>query len=299
MVRAIDSHQKYLAEIAQYPRISPERERELSTIVRCSRDESEVEAAVQELVHSNLKLVPHCARRFESYLSSRDARISRMDLVGEGNVALLRAARSFDAGYTGGKRKGRALFAPYACRCIRRAMLRAVKLSRLIHVPEYHFKHWRRLRELQEAHGEGASDELLSSELDVNPEVLDMLRCSRSTTMSMLDDLGSSPDGSKWEDWMADERAPLPDREADARDLRRFLMEEMSGLPSRTRRMLCMVFMDERRATLAELAEVFGISAERCRQVCGQGLTRLRRQLEGRLHQVDPTMVDAIAGAAA
>ncbi|MBM4142177.1 MAG: sigma-70 family RNA polymerase sigma factor [Lentisphaerae bacterium] len=302
MLDTSNAYERYVAEIARYPRISSQREAELSRIIRGGRNRRRVEAAVEELVHANLRLVLYCLRSFDSYLRSPDVRVSHMDLVGEGNLALLRAARNFDSGYSRGEPAGGGRHAPfgrYACKCIRLAMLRAVKLSRLIRVPEYHFKYWGRMRALRREHGADLTDELMERELHVNTEVLCMLRRSETTATLMLEDLGREDSESSWEEWMPDNSLASPAQETERKDMRRFLNEEMDRLPARTRRILQLLFMSDSRPTLAELAGLFGISAERCRQVCGQGLERLRAQLEGRLQRVDPSLIPAAPSAAA
>ena len=60
--------------------------------------------------------------------------------------------------------------------------------------------------------------------------------------------------------------------------------------PSKSTDMLARYATNEHAPTLRELSSKFGISSERCRQVCVQGLTRLRRQMAGRRHQIEPDL---------
>src|ERR671918_710793 len=76
----------YLREIAKLPRLSVDEERELGTRIQRDRDES----AVARLVESNLRFVVSYAKRY------RGLGVSFLDLIHEGNLGLLEAARRFD-----------------------------------------------------------------------------------------------------------------------------------------------------------------------------------------------------------
>ncbi len=80
---------KYLADIAQYPPLSPDEERELVRVVRTA---SEPEAWMNErrLIQSNLRLVVSIAEEYRSTATSF------LDLIQEGNLGLLRAVQQYD-----------------------------------------------------------------------------------------------------------------------------------------------------------------------------------------------------------
>ncbi|MEA2571310.1 MAG: polymerase primary sigma factor, partial [Acidobacteriota bacterium] len=77
---------QYLQEIARIPRLTPERERELGHRVQQENDK----AALEELVKSNLRFVVSYAKRY------RNAHVLFLDLINEGNIGLIHAARKFD-----------------------------------------------------------------------------------------------------------------------------------------------------------------------------------------------------------
>ncbi|MGZ5382224.1 MAG: sigma-70 family RNA polymerase sigma factor, partial [Thermoanaerobaculia bacterium] len=82
---------KYLNDIARYAILTPERERELGRIIQCADSSEEVRReAVDELVRGNLRFVVSYAKRFHS------PGISFLDLINEGNIGLIQAARRFD-----------------------------------------------------------------------------------------------------------------------------------------------------------------------------------------------------------
>jgi DNA-directed RNA polymerase sigma subunit (sigma70/sigma32) len=79
----------YLADIARYPTLTADEEREL---IRSIRDAGEPEAGLGErrLIQSNLKLVVSIAERY------RWAALPFLDVIQEGNLGLMRAVRQFD-----------------------------------------------------------------------------------------------------------------------------------------------------------------------------------------------------------
>jgi DNA-directed RNA polymerase sigma subunit (sigma70/sigma32) len=121
-------HESYVRAAAGFSRITPEREFELSRTVITSRSHAAIDRAVNELVESNLLLVLHCLKEFTPYLESSATGLTRMDLVAEGNIGLMNAARNYDA-CRGLPRRARTQprkpsvrFSAYACRSIQNAM---------------------------------------------------------------------------------------------------------------------------------------------------------------------------------
>jgi RNA polymerase primary sigma factor len=76
---------QYLHEIAQIPRLTPEHERELGR-----RVQENDKAALEELVKANLRFVVSYAKRY------RNAHVLFLDLINEGNIGLIHAAKKYD-----------------------------------------------------------------------------------------------------------------------------------------------------------------------------------------------------------
>jgi RNA polymerase primary sigma factor len=76
---------QYLHEIAQVPRLTAERERELG-----KRIQENDKAALEELVKANLRFVVSYAKKY------RNSHVLFLDLINEGNIGLIHAARKFD-----------------------------------------------------------------------------------------------------------------------------------------------------------------------------------------------------------
>ena len=297
MLYARDTYERYLRDISDHDRISPEREAELSKLILSDEDDSQVDAAINELIHANLRLVVHCLKDFDKFLSSPKVRITRMDLIGEGNIGLMKAAQKFNASFSEDAteetpRRAGVRFSTYACKCIKSRMRRALKLARFIHIPEHHFSYWGEMESMRNEHGEGLSDGMMRERLDVSHEVLGLLKKSSTSGICMLEDLSAQEnDSGGWHDFIPNESAPCPAAETGRSDLREFLLQEMDKLPPRTRSMLSMMYFNEQSPTLRQLAKQHGISSERCRQVCVQGLRTLRRQMSSRCARIEPTLM--------
>ena len=112
-----DLHQ-YLNEIRGIPRLTPEQERDLAK--RCAAGD---EAAIRQMVNANLRLVVYIAREYAG------RGVALMDLIQEGSIGLLVAARKFD--YTKEYR-----FSTSATKWIRQGVTRCLmNNSGLIRVP--------------------------------------------------------------------------------------------------------------------------------------------------------------------
>ncbi len=99
---------QYLHEIAQVPRLTPERERELG-----KRVQENDKAALEELVKANLRFVVSYAKKY------RNSHVLFLDLINEGNIGLIHAAKKFDPGKN-------VKFITYAVWWIRQSILHAL-----------------------------------------------------------------------------------------------------------------------------------------------------------------------------
>ena len=305
MSKTRDAYERYLEDISSYPRITPEREAELSHTIMNSKEPQKAEAAINELIHANLRLVVHCLKDFDRFLSASAVRITRMDLIAEGNIGLMKAAQRFNAAFTdetneAATERPNVRFSTYACKCIKSRMRRALKLGRFIHIPEHHFSYWSEMEALKHEHGDALSDDVMREKLDVSNEVLGLLKQSSQSGICMLEDLAAQEsEGGGWHDFIPNESASCPAHETGSSDLRDFLFSEMRTLPPRTRSMLSLLYFNDHAPTLRELAGKYGISSERCRQVCVQGLQRLRRQMASRRHLIEPGILADVEACAA
>jgi RNA polymerase primary sigma factor len=105
---ATDTLHAYLRAIAKLPRATPDEERALARRIQASGGADE--EAVQRLVESNLRFVVSYAKRYRAF------GVPFLDLIHEGNLGLIEAARRFDAGRN-------VKFITYAVWWIRQAIL--------------------------------------------------------------------------------------------------------------------------------------------------------------------------------
>jgi len=100
---------RYLQEIGRYRQLTPDEEKALGTRIQADGDPE----ALRHLVEANLRFVVAYAKRF------RHSRVSLLDLINEGNIGLIQAARKFDPDKN-------VKFITYAVWWIRQAILHAL-----------------------------------------------------------------------------------------------------------------------------------------------------------------------------
>ena len=110
---------RYLKQIAKFPPLSPEEEKELGHLIQ-----KEDKKALRKLVESNLRFVVSYVKRY------RGMGLSLPDLINEGNLGLIEAAKRFDP-------QKNVKFISYAVWWIRQSIIHALtKYSRIYHIPQ-------------------------------------------------------------------------------------------------------------------------------------------------------------------
>ena len=255
---------QYLSEIRRYPRLSVEQERELAK--GCAEGD---ETAIRHMVNSNLRLVVSVAREYAG------RGVPLMDLIQEGSIGLLAAARKFD--YTRELR-----FSTYATKWIRQGITGYLSDHALpIRVPQYTAE---RIRKVQNARNELRRDsekEHTLSQIAVRSgiaesKVEELLRLSPE--ICSLD----APVGQE-EDALAvlleDVDALQPYEELVRDELNHTMDALLGSLNSRQRQVLQLHFgmEDGKTHSLEKISELLGISKERVRQIEKQAMEKLQR----------------------
>jgi len=262
----------YLSRARRHKILSRHEEAALSA--RISRGD---EAAWEELVECNLRLVVSIAR---GYLGRG---LEFADLIQEGNLGLMRAARSFDAAF-GTK------FSTYATWWIKQSISRAISnKASAIRVPIHAIEGERKVNgaryHLQVSTGREPSIEELSEHVGKSPEEVANALTARKSVISYEVPVGSEEE-SFLSDLLADET------EADTEEvfmegaLREHLHELLETLPERERYVIVRRYgLDGGgSASLAEIGMAMGVTRERVRQLQVAALRRLRpRAFEGEL----------------
>jgi len=259
---------RYLKEISRYPTLTHEQELELARQIHEGSAE-----AVRALVEANLRFVVAYAKRY------RNPNVPFLDLINDGNLGLMQAAKKYDPFKEGQDVK----FITYAVWWIRQAILHSLaEHAGSFRLPQKQGNTLYRLERVRSAlaeHlGHGPTDEQLADELGISIEDVRVLSQASQSSLSLNDPVDSEGD-SELGDLL--EQTVLPD--TDERILKvsflTSLRDAMADLPERERQVLQLRFGfgDDQPKTLREIGEILGLSRERVRQIEGRALNLLRR----------------------
>ncbi|HSH84510.1 MAG TPA: RNA polymerase sigma factor RpoH [Guyparkeria sp.] len=269
-----DSLSQYLSEVRRIPMLNAEEEQ---TLARRLQESGDLEAA-QHLVLGHLRFVVHVARSYRGY------GLPLADLIQEGNIGLMKAVKRFDP-----DREVRLVtFAVYWIRA---------------EIQEYILKNWRivkvattkaqrklffRMRQMRGALGwlNKAEAEAIAEELDVpEREVMTMEARLYGRDMGIDSPAYNGDDeneGPSYEQVLVDQDQLSVEDIAAQRDEDEqvdAMTEALSTLDDRSRDILNRRWLNEPKATLQTLADEYGVSAERIRQVEAAALKKLRTAL--------------------
>ncbi len=226
-------------------------------------------AAREHLITANSRLVISVAKKYMG------RGVPFQDLIQEGNIGLIRAAKKFD--YRRGHK-----FSTYATWWIRQAVTRAIAdQGRTIRVPVHMGDQINKLlrvqHQLTQRLGRDPSVEELASALDVVPKKIEnMIQVARRPLS--LETPTDDEEDSVLGDFIQDREATAPDESATHNLLRAHLDEVLNSLPPREVRILQLRYglLDGQAYTLEEVGRKMGVTRERVRQIEAQALSRLR-----------------------
>jgi RNA polymerase primary sigma factor len=256
----------YIKDVQRYPLLKRNEERALLELVgRGDQD------AINKLVTSNLRFVVNVAFLY------RNQGMPLPELINEGNIGLIEAARRFDT--------TRDLkFISYAVWWIRQSITRAIaEKARVVRISAEKELILRRFSKVnhpstQAIGGSWVTDSTeLGRRMGMSAESIEKVveMGQRHSSLDMrLDEDGDN----SLLDMIHDEENPRPDENAEMQDESENLKEMISELPELERRVLCMYFgigFGEA-FNLQEIGKVVGLSKERVRQIKERALARLR-----------------------
>ncbi|TAK10960.1 MAG: sigma-70 family RNA polymerase sigma factor [Anaerolineae bacterium] len=226
-------------------------------------------AAREHLITANSRLVISVAKKYMG------RGVPFQDLIQEGNIGLIRAAKKFD--YRRGHK-----FSTYATWWIRQAVTRAIAdQGRTIRVPVHMGDQINKLlrvqHQLTQRLGRDPSVDELAAALDVPPKkVENMIQVARRPLS--LETPTDDEEDSVLGDFIQDREAPAPDDSATYNLLKEHLDEVLGSLPPREVRILQLRYglLDGQAYTLEEVGRKMGVTRERVRQIEAQALSRLR-----------------------
>jgi len=255
----------YLREISKIPMISREEEQRLGKLA-LKGDQK----AIQGLVEANLRFVVKVANRFSG------AGPSLLDLINEGNIGLLQAARRFDPARE-------VKFISYAVWWIRQGIMQMLaeqggptrlplKQAGLL------YKIRTKTEELTKAHDREPTAKELADALGVKVHDIEEIQRVARRPVS-LDSPISEDSETAYMDLMVDEAAPAVDHDLIEHSLREEIAGLLGNLTPREREVIEMRFgiADDETMTLEEVGQRLGLSRERIRQIEKKAKKKLQR----------------------
>ena len=289
-IDADDSVGLYLKEVGRVPLLTAQQEVSLAKRIERGRRARETMArgGITEARRSNLRLFIEDGWAAREHLITANSRlvisvakkymgrgVPFLDLIQEGNIGLIRAAKKFD--YRRGHK-----FSTYATWWIRQAVTRAIAdQGRTIRVPVHMGDQINRLlrtsHQLTQLLGRDPTTEELADALLVTPKkVENMIQVARRPIS--LETPTDEEEDSVLADFIEDEDSPAPAEVVTKSLLREQLRDVLHTLPPREVRILQLRYglHDGQSYTLEEVGRKMGVTRERVRQIEAQALSRLR-----------------------
>ncbi len=283
---------RYLEEIRRFPMLEPQEEYMLAKSWREHGDRD----AAHKLVTSHLRLVAKIAMGYRGY------GLPISEVISEGNVGLMQAVKRFEP------EKGFRL-ATYAMWWIKAAIqeyiLRSwslVKMGTTANQKKLFFnlrKAKSKISALEEGDLRPDQVKLIAKRLGVTEQdVVDMNR-RLGGDVSLNAPIREEGDTGEWQDWLVDdsvsqESRMVANQEADNR--RKALGEALSVLNDRERRIFEARRLADDPITLEDLAEEFGVSRERVRQIEVRAFEKVQKAVKNRVATMEqPQAAAALA----
>lgn len=289
-IRPDDLLSVYLAEMSQEPLLTHEEEIELAQQIELGRQakralketdynageyrrlEAQVEAgqaAREHLGRANTRLVVSIAKRYRGY------GIPFTDLIQDGNVGLMRAVDRYD--HRTGNR-----FSTYATWWIRQAVTRSLaNQGRVIRIPVHMGGRMREMAQvaqrLEMENGQRPTPEEIAAEMNETPAKIRQMMRWASRPLSLEQPVGDEGDV-ELGDFVEDENILQPEDITDVHLLNDTLETLLGYLTAREARILRLRYglQDGQTRTLHEVADKFGLSRERIRQIEREAMAKIR-----------------------
>jgi RNA polymerase primary sigma factor len=262
--RESQSLDKYLQEIGKVELLTPQEEIDLARRIKKGDQK-----ALEKLTKANLRFVVSVAKQYQNQ------GLSLGDLINEGNLGLIKAAKRFDE--TRGFK-----FISYAVWWIRQSILQALaEQSRIVRLPLNRVGALNKIGKAfsaleQEFEREPSASEL-AEELDMSLfEVSDTLKIS-GRHLSMDAPFAQGEDN-RLLDVIQDQRTPTPDSDLMSESLKEEVRRALKTLSEREAQVIRLYFgLDQEHSlTLEEIGEKFNLTRERVRQIKEKAIRRLR-----------------------
>src|SRR5215467_8483021 len=281
---------RYLDEIRRFPMLEPQEEYMLAKRWREHGDR----AAAHRLVTSHLRLVAKIAMGYRGY------GLPISEVISEGNVGLMQAVKRFEP------EKGFRL-ATYAMWWIKAAIqeyiLRSwslVKMGTTANQKKLFFnlrKAKSRISALEDGDLRPDQVQIIAKRLGVTEQDVVEMNRRLGGDVSLNAPIREDGDSGEWQDWLVDESSSQEARlvaSEESNNRRKALGEALNVLNDRERRIFEARRLVDDPVTLEELAEEFGVSRERVRQIEVRAFEKVQKAVRNRLAEMEsPATVPA------
>ena len=269
--RESKSLDKYLQDISKIELITANEEVELAQKIRNGD-----QAALEKLTNANLRFVVSVAKQYQNQ------GLKLPDLINEGNVGLVKAAKRFDE--TRGFK-----FISYAVWWIRQSILQALaEQSRVVRLPLNKIGSINKIKKtfsyLEQAHERPPSAEEIATELEMSVSEVKQSIKNSGRHVSMDAPLTEGEDSNLY-DVMRSGESPRPDRDLMQQSLNTEINRALETLSPREADVVKLYYGigDQQSMTLAEIGQTFDLTRERVRQIREKAIRKLRHNSRSKL----------------
>lgn len=262
------SLQHYLQMIGRHELLSKEEEFELARRIREGDKD-----ALDHLVNANLRFVVSVAKKF------LNQGLSYMDLIAEGNIGLITAAKRFDE-----RRDFR--FISYAVWWIRQAIQKAIaEQTNTVRLPINRSQQAQKIKRtaqaLEQRHGRPASEDEIAEKLQLSTRKMGQIRAASRPLVSL--DQSLYDDDVTLAETLVDPEKLNPEDGFVMDELQSEVAEALDLLSPRERNIVMRYYGlgDQETASLEAIGQDIHLSRERVRQIRNQALKKMRQAVNG------------------
>ena len=257
-----DAYSMYMKEVFSYRLLSMEENKELARRYR-SGDLS----ALEKLVNHNLRLVVNMAHRYKDRLNTMHI----LDIIQEGNLGLMRAARDYDPDV--------ASFSTYAYNWIKQAITRSIsdkdnEIRKPVHIQSLSNKYLKLISEKK-----NLTDKEICKELDIGFETLENIRHALSLSSVSMNQTVDDDEKTELGDFLSSSHNDYEDiiEEMSSKTIFLALKEVLSDLEYY---IVYVRILSDTRMTLEQVASELGLTRERVRQLEAKALRKAKPLME-------------------